>query len=166
MCYNDVMGTNTNKSSDLGKAKGNVKCQLLETFWNFWPSFQRWAESQTPDEGLSPQRTRILATLDEKGPQIMSELRDRLGVTATNITALVDALEKDGLVKRTAHATDRRATVIELAAGTTKKVSEGCSLYRERVADLFTSISEKDRQDLLRIMTTLKARLEEESRSS
>lgn len=34
-------------------------------------------------------------------------------MTATNVTALVDSLEKDGLVVRTRHPTDRRATVIE-----------------------------------------------------
>jgi DNA-binding MarR family transcriptional regulator len=160
------MGTNMNKSGGLEAPKTNVKCQLLETFWNFWPSFQRWAESQTPDATLSPQRTRILGILNDNGPQIMSELRDRLGVTATNITALVDALEKDGLVERKPHATDRRATVIELASGTTKKVSGACSLYRERVADLFSALSEKERQDLLRMMQILKSRIEEETRSS
>ena len=111
------------------------------------------------DKKLTPQRTRILASLSERGPQIMSELRDQLGVTATNITALIDAMEKDDLVARKPHPTDRRATVIELSAGASKNMSKGCSIYRERVAELFSTLSEKERKELLRMMEALKERL-------
>ena len=151
------------KSEDLKKDIALTQCQLVETFWSFWPAFQRWAESQTDESGLSPQRTRILAILDENGPQIMSELRDRLGVTATNITALVDALEKDGFVARKAHPSDRRATVIELGEQASKKMSRGCSAYRNRVGELFSTLSESDRKELLRMMSALKATLEEQT---
>ncbi|MEO5668618.1 MAG: MarR family transcriptional regulator [Bdellovibrionota bacterium] len=153
------------KTNDLKKQSPATSCQLVESFWSFWPAFQRWAESQTMGKGLTPQRTRILAILEENGPQIMSELRVRLGVTATNITALVDALEKDGLVVRKSHPTDRRATVIEIDGQAAKKMSQGCSVYRERVGELFSTLSEGDRKDLLRMMKTLRAQLEETSKS-
>src|ERR1700742_369456 len=80
------------------KNKPLTQCRLVESFWTFWPAFQRWADSQCTQKKLTPQRMRILGILSDKGPQIMAELRDQMGVTATNITALVDALEKDGLV--------------------------------------------------------------------
>ena len=43
----------------------------------------------------------------------MSDLGDELGVTARYVTSLVDGLEKEGLVRRVPHPTDRRATIIE-----------------------------------------------------
>lgn len=138
----------------------NTQCRLLEVFWGFWPSFQRWAESQTAGTKLSPQRTRILACLQERGPQIMSVLKNELGVTATNITALVDALEADGLVERKAHPTDRRATVISITAKASCEITKGCSGYRQKVAELFTALPEADRRELLRMMETLKDRLD------
>ena len=139
----------------------STQCRLVETFWNFWPAFQRWSDSQTVEKRLTPQRTRILASLQEKGPQIMSDLKEQLGVTATNITALIDALEADGLVVRTPHPKDRRATVIELTADAEcELMTQGCSIYRERVAELFSSLTEGDRKELLRMMETLKVRLE------
>jgi DNA-binding MarR family transcriptional regulator len=139
--------------------EANTKCRLVEVFWNFWPAFQRWAESHTEGTSLTPQRTRILARLQEKGPQIMSELGEHLGVSATNVTALVDALEKDGFVARKPHPRDRRATIIEITSKASKEFSEGCSAYREKVADLFCSLTEAERKDLLRMMETLKERL-------
>lgn len=145
------------------KTQSQTKCQLVESFWTFWPAFQRWAESQTTCKTLTPQRTRILAILDEKGPQIMAALRDELGVTATNITALVDALEKDHLVMRKAHPNDRRATIIEITEKATNELAKGCAIYREKVAEVFSVLNESERKELLRMMEALKSKLEEQS---
>ena len=88
--------------------------RLVELLWSFAPAYQRWSESLLVEKGLSPQRLRILGSIHERGPRIMSELKKELGVTATNVTALVDSLEKDGLVVRTRHPTDRRAEVVKM----------------------------------------------------
>jgi len=142
------------------KKSASSKCQLLETFWTFWPAFQRWADSQMCEDRLTPQRMRILTVLHERGPQIMSDLKTKLGVTATNITALIDALEADGIVVRKPHPTDRRATIIELTEKAKREMTQSCSSYRERVAEVFSSLSETDRKELLRMMGTLKEHLE------
>jgi DNA-binding MarR family transcriptional regulator len=39
---------------------------------------------------------------------------DRLQVHRTSVTNIVDALERTGLVRRTAHARDRRSTLAEI----------------------------------------------------
>jgi DNA-binding MarR family transcriptional regulator len=133
---------------------------LVQTFWTFWPAFQRWADSQTQEDRLTPQRARILSYLHENGPSIMSSLKEELGVTATNITALVDALEKDGLVARKAHPTDRRATLLEVTAKAECELMKGCQKYSERVGGLFSVLSEADRRELLRMLDALKAHLD------
>jgi len=74
----------------------------------------------------------------------MSELKEELGVTATNVTALVDSLEKDGLVKRKRHPTDRRATVIELTGKVMTELSPRCTEYKEQVAELFSGLNERE----------------------
>jgi DNA-binding MarR family transcriptional regulator len=147
------------KSTLKNKTAGGTKCQLVEAFWTFWPAFQRWAESQTHGAKLTPQRTRILVCLAEKGPQIMSDLKTELGVTATNITALVDALEEEGLVVRKQHPKDRRATIIEITSKATTEITQGCGLFRERVAELFCVLSESERKDLLKMIETLRSHL-------
>ncbi|HVJ63647.1 MAG TPA: MarR family transcriptional regulator [Bdellovibrionota bacterium] len=148
------------KNHDLEKFAGGTQCQLVESFWGFLPAFQRWAESCTTVEKLTPQRTRILAYLHEKGPQIMSALRDQLGVTATNITALIDALEKDELVARKSHPTDRRATIIEITPQAAQML-QGCGAFRQRVGELFSALSEEERSEMLRMMSILRSKLGE-----
>jgi DNA-binding MarR family transcriptional regulator len=89
----------------------------------------------------------------------MSDLKTELGVTATNITALVDGLEKDGLVVRRPHPKDRRATIIEITSKATSELSQGCGAFRERVAELFCVLNETERKDLLRMIETLRSHL-------
>src|SRR3984957_13998817 len=116
------------------------RLRLVELLWSFAPAYQRWSESLMTEEGLSPQRLRILGSLHDRGPRIMSELKEELGVTATNITALVDSLERDGLVTRQSHPTDRRVTVIELTAKAESEMSLGCTEYKDKVAKVFSEL--------------------------
>lgn len=113
------------------------------------------------DKQISPQRLRILTSLYERGPRIMSDLKKELGVTATNVTALIDALEADGLVVRKEHPTDRRATLIELSEQTKRERELLCGEYKTRVAELFSDLSDKECADFTRTLEKLWNRLQE-----
>lgn len=115
--------------------------RLTELFWVLAPAYTRWAESHMNQQGLTPQRVRLLWQLKERGPVIMSDLRDALGVTAANVTALVDALERDRMVTRTPHTTDRRATIIAITPKAEMLLVEKCAEFKEKVADLFSGFS-------------------------
>ncbi len=134
--------------------------RLVELLWSFAPAYQRWSESLLVEKGLSPQRLRILGSIHERGPRIMSELKEELGVTATNVTALVDSLEKDGLVIRKPHPTDRRATIVELTDNVMTELSPRCTEYKEQVAELFTDLSESECKAFVRTLEKLWSRLQ------
>lgn len=85
----------------------------------------------------------------------MCDLKKELGVTATNITALVDSLEEDGYVVRREHPTDRRATLIELSSKARSELALGCTKHKERVAELFSDLSEAECRDFMRTLEKL-----------
>lgn len=62
--------------------------------------------------GLSFSRARAVRRVARQ-PMSMGELADALGIDRPNLTAVVDDLERRGLVRRTAHPTDRRAKLVE-----------------------------------------------------
>jgi DNA-binding MarR family transcriptional regulator len=62
--------------------------------------------------GMSFGRTRAIRRLARE-PLSMGELAAALGIDPPNATVLVDDLEAQGLVRRRAHPTDRRAKVVE-----------------------------------------------------
>lgn len=64
--------------------------------------------------GLTPARTHLLWELFHRGPSTQRVLADALGVSARNVTGLVDGLEQTGHVTREPHPGDRRATLVTL----------------------------------------------------
>lgn len=167
--------SNENKESDLKnqiKTKTSEKSdthpcgsrsprhRLVELLWSFNPAFQRWSDSLMTDKNLSSQRLRILGSLYDRGPRIMSDLKEELGVTATNITALVDSLEEDGLVVRQNHPTDRRATVIALSAKAKDQLALNCTAYKDRVAELFSDLSDRECKEFTQTLEKLWNRLQ------
>jgi DNA-binding MarR family transcriptional regulator len=136
--------------------------RLVDEFAAFGPCYLKWVKSRLQDCGLSYARMRLLGTLHCKGSQIMSDISDDLGVTRRNVTALVDALEDEELVRRMPHPTDRRATIIEL---TPRGVETTASMYnghREAVAEVFEGLSEDERHELIRLLGSLREALRRE----
>ena len=81
------------------------------------------------ERGLTRARATALWEILHREPVTQRELADALKVTPRNVTALVDAMEKTGFVKRTDHPTDRRATIVALTpkgrkAGSRMKVEK------------------------------------------
>ena len=129
--------------------------RLLGAFRAFERGFSRWAQSLIENASSSPARMRLLGALHCKGPRIMSGLGDELGVTARQVTNLVDALEGEGLVRRTSHPTDRRATVIEITPAGAEVAAAMWRPFQEEAAGLFRELPEADQQELLRLLETL-----------
>jgi DNA-binding MarR family transcriptional regulator len=128
---------------------------LVDVFIGLAPAFKNWSASHSAGQPVSWAGIRLLKALDEDGPQIMSELSQRLGITPRAITSLVDRLEHEGMARRRPHPTDRRATVIELTRHGADACSTGVDEQRSALADLFGSLSERDRRDLLRLFEKL-----------
>jgi DNA-binding MarR family transcriptional regulator len=139
-----------------GSVEENLRLRLVDEFADFGPSYIRWAKSRLRDRGLTYARMRLLGTLHCGGPQIMSSISDELGVTRRNVTALVDALEDEGLVRRQPHPTDRRATVIELTPEGERTTGAMYDEHRQAVAELFADLSEEDQRELIRLVGLLR----------
>jgi DNA-binding MarR family transcriptional regulator len=119
----------------------------------------KWVRSRLGEGGISYARMRLLGALHCGGSQIMSSISDELGVTRRNVTALVDALEEEGLVQRKPHPTDRRATIIELTKQGFETTNSMYEEHRTAVAELFADLSEEDRGELTRLLGSLREAL-------
>jgi DNA-binding MarR family transcriptional regulator len=128
----------------------------VEAFSGFGPEYLKWVRSRLRDSGITHARMRLLGALYFGGSRIMSALSEDLGVTRRNVTALVDALQKEGLVRRSPHPTDRRATVIELTEEGKQKARSTHENYHGLVSELFETLPEEDRRSLLRIIGSLR----------
>lgn len=141
---------------DLAALEPSERLQALAALTaRFSGSYLRWMGSR--GSALSYPRLRVLELLEVGGPTIMRSLADSLGMTARNITAIVDALEDAHLVVRRPHPTDRRATVVELTdeGRAETDLARGRSL--ERVASAFGALSLEEQQAYADLLTRLSA---------
>ena len=137
----------------------DLSLRLVDEFAAFGPAYMRWVRSRMQEPGVSYARMRLLGALHCGGPKIMSGISDELGVTRRNITALVDALEEEGLVRRRPHPTDRRATVIELTGEGARTMDTLYDEHRRSVAEIFAGLPDEDRRELVRLLGLLRGRL-------
>ncbi len=133
---------------------------LVEAIARFEHAYTRWVEAPLQHSGLTYARIRLLGALNRMGPQIMSALSDELLVTPRNITVLVDALEDSGFVRRKAHPTDRRATLIELTPIGVETCNTMYNQHADAVSELFSDLSDFDKGELLRLLNLLGSGLE------
>jgi DNA-binding MarR family transcriptional regulator len=128
--------------------------QLVELAAAFSTSYLRWLGA-TSSDGLNFLRLRVLELLHCQGPQMMRALADDLGLTPRNMTALVDALEGERLVRRVAHPTDRRATLIELTPQGYDAAEESLEPRLKELGDLFDDLSPTEQSRLATILAKL-----------
>jgi DNA-binding MarR family transcriptional regulator len=85
------------------------------------------------------------------------ELGDILVVDRSNVTGLLDRLEKAGLVKRTDHPSDRRVYRVSLTTAGRKLWAKVQPLYFKVAAQVTAGLGEKKLRDALTVLKSLQA---------
>ncbi|MFO1132962.1 MAG: MarR family transcriptional regulator [Hyphomicrobiales bacterium] len=110
----------------------------------------RAAESQLREylrvaHGTTLPRFDVMAALyRRRDGATMSELSRMLLVSNGNATAVVDRLEKDGLVRRTASETDRRTVYVALTPEGLRQFERLAADHEREVNTLFSDLSDAD----------------------
>ena len=115
-----------------------VRSRLRERFATTLPRFDLMAQLERHPEGLK-----------------MNELSRLLMVTGGNVTAIVDQLEKEGLVER-GEPHDRRAWRIRLTSGGRRTFAEMARAHEHWVVELLSGLSRREHDELLKLLAKLK----------
>jgi DNA-binding MarR family transcriptional regulator len=116
-----------------------VRSRLRERFATTLPRFDLLSQLERHREGLK-----------------MNELSRLLMVTGGNVTAIVDQLEKEGLVERLDEPADRRAFRIRLTRAGQKGFAEMAREHEEWVVGLLAGMSAREQDELLRLLAKVK----------
>ncbi|MGH2829908.1 MAG: MarR family winged helix-turn-helix transcriptional regulator [Actinomycetota bacterium] len=104
---------------------------------------------------ISPTQFRALAFLVQRGPHNSSDLADALGVGRPSATKLVDRLERAGMIRREAHATDKRQVILEATGEGFEVVQAVQRCRRKRLAAILTTIDGASRRALEKSLPAL-----------
>src|SRR5918995_590424 len=116
-----------------------VRSRLRSQFDSTLPRFDLMAQLERHREGLK-----------------MNELSRLLMVTGGNVTAIVDQLEKEGLVERLDEPADRRAFRIRLTRAGDKTFPEMARAHEQWVVELLSGLTRREHDELLKLLAKLK----------
>ncbi len=92
----------------------------------------------------------VLEQLSESGPTPMVRLSNENLVTKAAITAIIDAMETKGLVRRMRDSSDRRVVNIEMTAAGKKLFAVARRRHKEIVARFVASLEPDETRALIR----------------
>jgi DNA-binding MarR family transcriptional regulator len=124
------------------RVEGVVRNRLRSEFSTTLPRFDLLAQLEREPEGLT-----------------MGELSQRLMVTGGNVTGITDQLEAEGLVKRAAHPTDRRAFAVQLTPSGKRQFRRMAAVHEQWVIDLFAGWSAEEKSQVYALLAVLKQHL-------
>jgi DNA-binding MarR family transcriptional regulator len=130
--------------------------ELVEALLTVTHAIKREHNSRLASLDASIPRGRLLRAMTELGKPRMNELAANLGLTPRTITTSVDALEKEGLLERSPHPTDRRATLVELTPRGLGYVEDWRTFQRKLADEAMSALSKQDRRDLMRILHVIR----------
>jgi DNA-binding MarR family transcriptional regulator len=130
-------------------AVGDVAAvDLGESLVAAWHIFTRLANARFAEHRLTAARVRLIVAL-ASGPGVrMGALADQLGVTGRAVTALVDALEAEGVIVRKMDPHDRRAIQLRLTDRGRDLVAEIRRLQVSVSEELFRPFADAERREL------------------
>lgn len=111
----------------------------------------------SPPSGLSLAAAATLATLERSGPQRLTELAAREGVTQPAMTQLVSRLQGEGLVTRDIDPSDGRVVRVGITDAGRAALAHRREVRSRRLAQLLARLSPADRDALLAAVPAIEA---------
>ena len=133
---------------------GQIAFALLDAVHQVEAELERALETV----GLSLAKYGVLARLAEaEEPLTLGALADRCACVRSNITQLVDRLESERLVERSADPQDRRAIRARLTEAGRARHLEGARMLEETESLVLTRLPDTGRESLVHLLGLLKA---------
>lgn len=116
-------------------------------------------EAHLAQHDISQGKFVVLMLLNDQPDKTLrpSEIAERADVTRTNITGLLDGLERSGLVQRLPNAEDRRALLVRLTDQGNARIEEIVPGLTRRISAMMRELSGEERETLLRLLAKVDA---------
>lgn len=117
--------------------------------------FARFRDLLAP-YGITPQQFALLAFLWKQDRLSQVELSEKTEVDRTTLSGLIDRLEKQGLVVREPHPSDRRACLVALTDGGRKLEASLTPLAMDLRRQVNSGLAPGEYEQLCRLLTRLR----------
>lgn len=107
--------------------------------------------------GLTESQFAVLEAIHHLGPLSQGQLCQKILRSGSNVTTVVDNLERDGLVERERDDTDRRVQIVQLTERGRALVTAALPVHVSRITRVLSSLTKDEQRELGRICRKLGA---------
>lgn len=104
---------------------------------------------------LTPSQLGVLEALWHLGPLCQRELGDKLLKSSSNVTTVIDNLERRGLVAREHAGTDRRVTTVRLTDTGRRSIQKAFPPHVRHIVTAFAHLNGTEQRELARLCRVL-----------
>ena len=122
----------------------DLKKRALMAVRDYGVNLTQFRNAMSERVGLNVSATECLRLLFQKGIATPSELARHTGLTSGATTAMLDRLEKAGLIERRPNPDDRRGTLITPAKSGAEKAASWFESARKAQAELISSYTDSE----------------------
>jgi DNA-binding MarR family transcriptional regulator len=124
-----------------------------------WPGPQSEAKTNVV-------RYHILKCLERRGAHNLTAISSTLNVKKNTLSELLDRMVRDGLVRRSFAAQDRRKVILAITAAGRAAMEDFEKSLLKNIDGFLKTLNEDDRRDLVRAMESLVRILERQDKKS
>ncbi len=129
------------------------------SLWVRFLRFNLFSNKRLQDDlekiALTPPQFYVLATIGYAGELPFSEIGEKMMVTVSNLTGIVDRLEEKGLVTRERDAHDRRIVRVRLTEKGSKLCKNTIPLFEKSIAQFFSPLDKSQQKELSSLLRKL-----------
>ena len=132
-----------------------------------WTNPHSWIQLNVPDAaggmkdlGVSQSGWMAIALAAKSSrPQSQIELANAMGIEGPSMVAVMDKLSKDGFITREPSPTDRRVKLVSMTSKANAIMDEVGVVGQKLRDDMLVDLSQKEREQLVAALSTMKSRL-------
>ncbi|HET6336757.1 MAG TPA: MarR family transcriptional regulator [Polyangiales bacterium] len=143
------------------KRTTNWNPQAAPTFWINHASrlVLRLFEQRLRPLGFGFAYVPVVAALEDTAPLTQKELIESAHVEQPTMAALLARMERDGVISRTPHPADQRASLIALTAKAKSRLPKAREQLRQGAEQALAGLSKQERATLLALLQRVVANL-------
>jgi DNA-binding MarR family transcriptional regulator len=138
-------------------APAPTSAEVADDFFAVAKALRAHANHTLREHGFTLARGKLLSIVERNGPSRVSVLAKKLDITARSVTEAVDALERDGFVRRAADPNDRRAVLVTLTDKGAEVIRSAAQPRLDAMQRTFGALSPAQRGQLKELLDLLRA---------
>lgn len=105
--------------------------------------------------GLTARQYNYLSVIYVEGSATTNEIGKLIHTANPSVTSMLNGLEREGLISRKPHPTDRRSSIVTLTPRGKALYERAFQLHHDPMEETMAALSDREREELVRLLVRL-----------